>query len=91
VKDLGKSFEGGLTWSFSETADEPVSVCTRSLKLCVSACTKVGDDGEVMVLCFSILERERDRENGDLQKKIEIGSNTRIIQLKARGNKPNGE
>jgi hypothetical protein len=39
----------------------------------VSACTKVGDDGEVMVLCFSILER--DRENGDLQKKIEFGSN----------------
>jgi hypothetical protein len=80
VKDLGKSFEGGLTWSFSETADEPVSVWTRSLKLCVSACTKVGDDGEVMVLCFSILEREgaRQRKNGDLQKKIEIGSNTHI-------------
>jgi hypothetical protein len=66
VKDLGKSFEGGLTWSFSETADEPVSVWTRSLKLCVSACTKVGDDGEVMVLCFSILERERDRERMEI-------------------------
>jgi hypothetical protein len=69
VKDLGKSFEGGLTWSFSETADEPVSVCTRSLKLCVSACTKVGDDGEVLVLCFSILERERDRERMEIYRR----------------------
>jgi hypothetical protein len=58
VKDLGKSFEGGLTWSFSETADEPVGVWTS-----VFAWTKivaVGDDGEVMVLCFSILEGERE-------------------------------
>lgn len=72
VKDLGKSFEGGLTWSFSETEDKPVSVWTKSLKVCVSACTKVGDDGEVMVLCFSILERERG--NGDSRKIIEVGS-----------------
>jgi hypothetical protein len=78
VKDLGKSFEGGLTWSFSEPVEEPVSVWTKSLKVCVSACTKVGDDGEVMVLCFSILER--DRENGDLQKKIVIGSNHQITK-----------
>jgi hypothetical protein len=52
VKDLGKSFEGGLTWSFSETADEPVGVWTS-----VSAWTKVvavGDDGEVMVLLLGI-------------------------------------
>jgi hypothetical protein len=38
----------------------------------VSTCTKVGDDGEVTVLCFSILERERG--NGDSQKIIEVGS-----------------
>ncbi len=69
MKDLGKSFEGGLTWSFSETANEPVSVWTRSLKLCVSACTKVGDDGEVLVLCFSILERERDRERMEIYRR----------------------
>jgi hypothetical protein len=64
VKALGKSFEGGLTGSFSELADEPVILWTRSLKVCVSACMKVvavGDDGEVMVLCFTILERERER------------------------------
>lgn len=64
VKAFGESFEGRLTGSFSESADEPVSLWTRSLKLCVSACTKVvavGDDGEVMVLCFSFVERERER------------------------------
>lgn len=63
VKVFGESFEGGLTGSFSESTDDPVSLWTRSLKVCVSACTKVvavGDDGEAMVLFFSICERERE-------------------------------
>lgn len=68
VKAFGESFEGRLTWSFSESADEPVSLWTRSLKVCVSACTKVvavGDDGEVMVFVF-FLCRQRERERIDV-------------------------
>jgi hypothetical protein len=56
-KALRKSFEVGLTGSSSESADEPVSLRTSSLK--VTMVVAVGDGGEVMVLCFSILERER--------------------------------
>jgi hypothetical protein len=57
---LRKRFEVGLTGSSSESADEPVSLRTSSLK--VTMVVAVGDDGEVKVLCFSILERERGRE-----------------------------
>jgi hypothetical protein len=54
-----------LAGSFSESADKLVGLQTRFLKAGVSAYTKniivVGDDGEVMVLCFFILERKRVR------------------------------
>lgn len=62
-----ESLERWVTGSFSEWPEKPVSFWTRSLKEFGSAWTKVvgevdGGGEEMVVRCFSIGERERERE-----------------------------
>jgi hypothetical protein len=96
-KALRKSFEVGLTGSSSESADEPVRLRTSSLK--VTMVVAVGDGGEVMamMLCFSILERERGREwwfasqkkKKNERRKLKLVQNTQISYSWWLGSKVN--